>query len=237
MRAQVRIGSSRELTLQSAVLVYSDGSGSFATLHEITKEEGRAPYLRPGQALTTTFLQSLAEGLGVRTPVEILPENVLARTAEVMMWWVQAARRVMFFGGGSAEAEQLNGRVYPHPPLVFKIQGRELFVRALTEDQRPSGRTPLMTAPYWNCGSDGRVCLGSSRVPDEVSAELIDQWQAGFFKSAFTHPGGGVRLTKHPGGFTGLWSSLADSREPFPVEYLTDARQTLSQFVEAGEEN
>jgi hypothetical protein len=56
VRAQIRIGSSRELTLQSAVLVYSDGSGSFATLHEIAKEEGRPPYLRAGQALTTTFL-------------------------------------------------------------------------------------------------------------------------------------------------------------------------------------
>jgi PRTRC genetic system protein B len=235
VRAQVRIGSSRELTLQSAVLVYSDGSGSFATLHEVAKEEGKAPYLRPGQALTTTFLHGLAEGLGVRMPVEILAENVLVRTAEMIVWWSTAARRVMFFGGGSPEAERLNGRIYPHPPLVFKIEGREMFVRALAGNRRPTAVTPLMTAPYWNCGSDGRVCLGSSRVPDEMSVDLIDQWQAGFFSSSFTHAGGAVRLTKHAGGFVGLWSSLAGSGKPFPVEYLTDARQTLKQFVDAGD--
>jgi PRTRC genetic system protein B len=226
VRAQVRIGSSRELTLQSAILVYSDGSGSFATLHEVVKEDGSAPYLRPGRSLTTAFLQGLAEGLGVRMPVEILPENVLARTPGMIMWWTPAARRVMFFGGGSPEAERLNGHVYPNPALVFKIEGRELFVRALAENRRPTAVTPLMTAPYWNCGSDGRVCLGSSRVPDEVSVDLIGEWQTGFFTSAFTHAGGAVRLTKHPGGFAGLWSSLADSDGRFPVEYLTDARQT-----------
>jgi hypothetical protein len=65
--------------------------------------------------------------------------------------------------------------------------------------------------------------------------DLINQWQAGFFNSSFTHPGGAVRLTKHAGGFVGLWSSLVDSGKPFPVEYLTDARQTLKQFVEAAD--
>lgn len=237
MKTQVRIGSSRALELQSVVLVYSDGSGSFATFHDVARVEGKAPYLRPGRALTTTFLQGLAEGLGVQMSVEILPDNVLARTPEMMVWWIAAARRVMFFGGGSSEAEKLNGHIYPHPALVFKVAGKEMFVRALAENRRPRAETPLMTAPYWNCGSDGRVCLGTARVPDRVGVEWMDQWLTGFFNSQFTHPGGAVHLTQRPGGFVGLWTSLADTEGLFPGEYLTDARQTLRQFVEASDEH
>ena len=57
----------------------------------------------------------------------------------------------MFFGGVDTEARELDGATYPHPALVFKVTRRELFVRALEKDERPTGETPLKTAPYWNC--------------------------------------------------------------------------------------
>ena len=55
-------------------------------------------------------------------------------------------------------------------------------------------------------------------------------------KSSFSHPSGAVQLTSHPDGFAGLWFSLADRDVPFPAELLTDARQTLRQFVDSSEE-
>jgi len=88
------------------------------------------------------------------------------------------------------------------------IRGRELFVRALAGNCRPNSNTRLMTAPYWNTDGQGRVCLGSMRVPDEVSASSLRGWEDAYFASEFTHPSGAVRLTTHPGGFVGLWSSL-----------------------------
>ena len=108
----------------------------------------------------------------------------------------------------------------------------ELFVRALETDERPTGETPLKTAPYWNCDAAGRVCLGSMRVPDETTVESIAGWQMGFFRSQFTHANGAVRLTSHTGGFLGLWKILKGSQDPFPTEFLTDAKETLRQFVE-----
>jgi PRTRC genetic system protein B len=53
-----------------------------------------------------------------------------------------------------------------HPALVFMVRGRELFVRALAENRRPGSDTQLMSAPYWNTDAEGRVCLGSMRVPE-----------------------------------------------------------------------
>ena len=236
MEAQVRIGANRRFILRNALLVYGDGSGAFVTLHEVRGEKEGAPYLGPGQSLTTAFLRSLAHGLGVRMAPEILPENVLARTPDLIVWWTRAQHRCMFFGGGSEEAKKLNGCTYPHPGLVFKIWGRDLFVRALAADIRPSAETRLLTAPYWNTDSRACVCQGSMRVPEEVSAQSIAGWEAAFFGSEFTHPSGAVRLTSHPGGFAGLWSSLADSKGTFPTEFLVDAKQTLREFIEGDEE-
>ena len=232
MEPQIRIGHTCRFKLKQALLIYRDDSAAFATLHEVQGGKDQAPYLGPGQALSLSFLRSLARGLGSRMAPEILPENIIARTPDQIVWWSKAVHRVMFFEGGTPEAEALNGHLYPHPPLVFKVCRQELYARALKCDARPSANTPLQTAPYWNTeGSRGLVCAGTMRIPQEVTADNISEWESAYFSSSFTHPSGAVRLTTHPEGFSGLWSSLADSRGPFPTEFLTDATQTLRQFV------
>src|ERR1051326_5663225 len=101
METQIRIGSRRSFTLKQALLIYRDNTAAFATLHEVQGENNQAPYLGPGQPLTTGFLRILARGLGSRLTPEILPANVLARTADSILWWSTAQRQVMFFGGGT----------------------------------------------------------------------------------------------------------------------------------------
>ena len=235
MEARVAIGANRNFVLKNAVLVYGDGTTAFATLHPVvSKGNHEAPYLGPGQALTSVFLKTLAAELGARITAEILPANVLARTPDMITWWTRARREATSFGGADQKGRELNGAIYPHPALVFKVTDRELFVRALEKDERPTQETPLKTAPYWNVDSAGRVCLGSMRVPDEVAVASMAGWESGFFRSEFTHPNGAVRLTSHPQGFFGLWRSLKNSENAFPVQFLTDANETLLQFVERG---
>ena len=69
-------------------------------------------------------------------------------------------------------------------------------------------------------------------IPDSSGPDAIEEWEQGFFQSEFTHAYGAARLTSFPGGFLSLCRRLAGSQEPFPAEYLTDARETLQQFVE-----
>src|SRR5579859_7183546 len=111
------------------------------------------------------------------------------------------------------------------------ICGRELFVPAFAENRRPNADTPLRNAPYWNTDAEGRVCLGSMRVPEEVSASSLRGWEEAYFTSEFAHPTGAVRLATHPGGFLALWSSLAGRKRLFPVKFLVDSRQTLQEFI------
>ena len=232
MNVHLRIGDNRIFSLKQAVLLYQEGSRVFATLHEVKYRPDKAPYLCAGQSVTTGFLEALAKGLGASMAAEVLPEHVLARTPELIAWWSRAQPRLMFFGDDNAEAKKLNGKLYPHPALVFMIHGRELFVRALAEDCRPGADTRLKNAPYWNTDSAGRVCLGSMRVPAEVSVDSLSGWENAYFASEFTHPSGAVRLTTHPSGFLGLWSSLAGRKHNFPVTFLADSKQTLQEFVE-----
>jgi PRTRC genetic system protein B len=232
MNVHLRIGDNRTFSLKQAVLLYQEGSRAFATLHEVKFLRDKAPYLCAGQSVTTGFLETLAKGLGVNMGAEVLPEHVLARTPELIAWWSRAQPRLMFFGDGNAEVKRLNGKMYPHPALVFMIHGQDLFVRALTENRRPTADASLKNAPYWNTDTHGRVCLGSMRVPEEVSVASLSGWENAYFASEFTHPSGAVRLTTHRGSFLGLWSNLAGRNYQFPAKFLADSKQTLQEFVE-----
>jgi PRTRC genetic system protein B len=236
MQAYVGIGANCEFKLSEAVLVYRAGSGNaFASLHRVKQADDEAPYLAPGEPLTTAFVRSLAQGLGAQVKPEIFPENILARTPDLLAWWSPLQCRVMFFGGTDQEARKLSGLVFPHPGLVFKVVGKDLFVRAIATVARPTAETPLKMAPYWNTDSRGLVCAGSMRVPESSDIAATPAWVDGYFQSEFTHAAGAVRLTSHPGGFIGLWNSLAGKKR-FPVQYLVDAGETLQEFVTRGDD-
>jgi PRTRC genetic system protein B len=229
-------GSNRSYGLAKAILLYSDGQEAFATVHEPKNSpDGGAPYLDAGEPLTIDFLKQLAKGLGQTVAREILPANVLARTPDMMVWWTRQQRRVMFFSE-SSDGRTLNGHLFPQPPLVFRVCGSELAVRALAENKRPRSDTPLMFAPYWNCDGAGRVCQGSMRAPGKLCLEVMKPWERAFFESEFTHAAIGARLTTHPEGFLGLWRDLADSEAVFPAESLVKSGDTLEAFVQGRED-
>jgi PRTRC genetic system protein B len=234
MRTYVEIGGSEELRLKGALLVYQGKSRGFVTWHELRQTDAPgAPFLGEAQELSTEFVRNLAQGLGTGTPTEIFPQTVLVRTAELIVWWTPASIRTMFFTSNDAQAQGLNGRRFPQPPLVCKVSGRDFWVRALFENRRPhDAKMKLMIAPYWNVdGETGWTCQGSMRSPGESGIASIGLWEQAFFQSEFTHQNGVRKLTTHPDGFLGLWSSLAGTRTQFPVAYLNPANETLQEFV------
>lgn len=232
MNAHVDIGGSEVLALKGALLIYQGKSRGFVTWHEVRggTAEG-APFLGEAQELTTEFVHHLAQGLGTQVPTEVLPENILARTAETVAWWTPGMVRTMFFAAHDADAHKLNGKRFPQPPLVWKVNGRDLWVRALRENRRPTGGTELMVAPYWNVDGDtGWTCQGSMRSPDDLGVDTMALWERAFFQSEFTHHTGTKRLTSHADGFTGLWRSLAGRRQ-FEVKHLVPAKETVREFI------
>jgi PRTRC genetic system protein B len=138
----------------------------------------------------------------------------------------------MFFESATdQEANALSGRMFPHPPLMFVATATHLSVRALPTNERPASGTQLFGAPYWNTYEDGSICTGSMRVPtSEVSCSVVEEWERGFFESAFTHPSGVVRLTSYKGGIIPMWQSVL-GRDAFPDQHLVPAHETVLQFI------
>lgn len=241
MNITTEIGDRREFLLTKAVLIYQEQvlkQEQFATVHNVFAggEKGAAPRLGPGSLLTKAFLKKLCVGLERGAKPALLPENVLAYSSDLLVWWTAPRQRPMFFSEGAEDRAAINGRICPHPALVWKVRRGRLYLRALIEAVRPAAETELMVAPYWNIEvTRGDVCEGDMLRPTETDVTTILQWEEGFFNSRFTHPSGIGRLTSHPGGFIGLWTEVANC-DRFPVHNLVRANQTLSQFVQDGVE-
>jgi PRTRC genetic system protein B len=203
----------------------------FATLHEVV-HDGNGARLAEGQLMTAEMLWQMVAGLGRSTPVEILPERVLVRTWEMIVWWAPAGPRTMFFAdrGDDRGLRKMNGKRYPQPPLVFKACGSHLWVRALDRNARPKVDSRMCMAPFWNCYDNGVVCTGSMKIPREKTVAAIDVWENSFFESEFTHASGVRKHTRFPGGLLALWQ-LLEEKPQFPTKYLVKLPETLSEFV------
>ncbi len=233
MRFSIDVGGELELKLQQAILLYRNEQASryMATVHGILQSaSGGVPVLGAGQLITTAVLQELARTLGTACPTEFLPEQVVARTPELLAWWTPALIRPMFFRAGSDLAD-VAGQRFPHPALLFVVRNGLLHVRALRSSQRPNAETKLCAAPYWNIGNDGAVCAGTMRVPKSTGVATMAAWEQAFFQSEFTHPSGTGRLTKRRGGTAALWKSLA-GKSTFPLTTLVQT-ESLAAYLRA----
>ena len=142
-----------------------------------------------GQLLSTAALRELTKQLGTSSQAEYLPENVIARTPELIVWWAPASVRPIFFRHGS-ELANISGKLFPHPALLFAVRNGVLFVRALPESKRPGADTKLAAAPYWNIDNDGRVCQGTMRVPRSLSVVPFPLGNRRSFKANLPIPEG-----------------------------------------------
>jgi len=231
MKVEVSIGEMHRFELRDALLIYRESRRSFITLHEVTAQKQGPPLLGPAQPLTTAFIEDLAESLSGGATAEVFPESVLAKTDRMIAWWTPRRARRMFFENAEGKAQRLNGKLFPQPPLVWKVAHGELNIRALYENKRPRAQTTLAVAPFWNLSDDGGVCLGSMRCPESASVGSIETWERGFYESAFTHANVG-RLTRHGGGHDALWAELEGKRRAFPTDALIRLPQTLAQFIQ-----
>ena len=175
--------------------------------------EGDSTWVRTVSAdeIAGVFTQHLGFSSG------LLPENALwwsqGETGQVVaLWrppqvWAVALQREAFHPPARLRL--------PMPGLVFVCSpGRAPWVYAALE--RPTkGEQPLYRAPAFNVFSDGRVCPGSHRFPEEVG--LIPE---SFFQSFFSLTGDlRNRSKKHPDDLKALWEEL-DGQSEYPIDDL-----------------
>lgn len=219
------------LRLSKAVLIYEGQSGgAFATLHDIEDIDG-LPTIQSGKAMTPRAALRLARELGKGVAQGgFLPETVLYMDGDLLLWWVPAAKRQVWFRAGDIGPAD-RGEVVPHPGLVFAASSQHWSVWAVKGLERPTPDSALYQAPYFNVDASGGICQGNVAIPHNATgttAEKIGAWNDAFFNSYFTHPNVHKGLVSYRGGACQFWRHLLDGKfSVFPEKVLVDRKCQL----------
>lgn len=234
-------GSAHSVQLQQAILLYGKRSDNteYATFHPVrVGEDGNGqPVIGAGVPLTKNTLLTIAKNLArsTRRAQGVLPPNVLAVGVDHIVWYVPAQPRTMFFDCRGDEGVGKRAGKTPQPALIFAVSQQDWRIYAIKAKGRPKATAPLYNAPYMNVWQEGRICVGSTPVPNDTIAETIDQWTTAFFDSNFSHTNHD-KTVRYKGGCHAFWNDALDGKFPrFPNEVLVRSKgiKTLGALVEA----
>ncbi|WP_234733421.1 prokaryotic E2 ligase family D protein [Tellurirhabdus bombi] len=190
--------------------------------HPLTEVEGRA--LARKLVTTKEKRQVYLESSG------LLPESVLSirYSAGQVIWYLPAGEQELFFqtdlGIPSGKANT--------PALLFRASRNLLEVFALKDKKRPTLKSKLYNAPFFNISAQGLVCMGTAvpRIPADCSLEdFIQLWQSHFFNSYFSHLNNTNPLSIP---IVPLWNELISTDKPFPLNALVASSVKLSSLLD-----
>lgn len=200
-----------------------DKSGMPINAHPLTVREGNAlaRALRTNEEKNRTFLK----------PKGILPTNILhinPGEKGTVLWYTKARQRQLYFVEGLGIP---SGKAHV-PPMLWYADKETLSVFALASDSRPTEKTPLHYAPFFNIYEKGNVCMGTVSIDIKNSAsveEFTQAWETYFFNSYFSHLLGSYNPIK--GNCVNLWEDLIGTDKPFPMEVLKKNNRTLKNLL------
>ena len=152
-----------------------DSNGTPINAHPLTVKEANilAKALQTDEEKSTAFLK----------PKGILPTNILHINPSekgTVLWYTKAQEQQLYFVNGLGIP---NGKAYV-PPMLWYASKNSLAVFALTTDRRPTEKTLLYYAPFFNIYEDGKVCMGTVSIDIKNSAsveEFTTAWENYFF--------------------------------------------------------
>jgi len=199
-----------------------DSNGTPINAHPLTVKEANilAKALQTDEEKNTAFLK----------PKGILPTNILHINPSekgTVLWYTKAQQRQLYFVNSLGVP---NGKAQV-PPMLWFANKNSLSVFALANDRRPTEKTPLHYAPFFNIYEKGNVCMGTVSIDIKNSAsveEFIQAWEHYFFNSYFSHSLC-ENLTKK--NIVNLWKELINTNKSFPKEALKTNNKTLKNLL------
>ena len=177
-----------------------------------TQKEKNQDFLNPNGILSTRILQ-----------INPNAENGSA------IWYTKSMKRQLYF----TENLEIPNGMAEVPAILWLANKRSLKIFALSSNRRPTEKTELFYAPFFNVYEDGNVCMGTVDVNIQNSnyiEEFIEKWEDYFFNSYFSH-----LMNEHNpinGNCVNLWKSLINTEKPFPKEALKKANATLKNLLQ-----
>ncbi|ATN06698.1 MULTISPECIES: PRTRC system protein B [Chryseobacterium] len=198
-----------------------DKNGNPINAHPLSEREAKilAKSLNTEKEKSKAFLK----------PESILPTHVLyinPTEKGSVIWYTKAKKVKLFF----TESLEIPNGVAHTPPMLWMASKQHLTVFALTSDKRPTEKTVLFHAPFFNVYENGSVCMGTVGVDIKNSAsveEFIQAWESYFFNSRFSH------LNHNPtnSNCVNMWKELINTDKSFPKEILKITNKTLKNLL------
>jgi PRTRC genetic system protein B len=165
------------------------------------------------------------------TPKGLLPEKVLTINTSCngyAMWYTPPQEVDLLF------VEKLSipsGRA-KIPAMLWKATREQLFVYALKTTNKPTEKTPLYHAPFFNVHENGNVCMGTVAI--EIGSkcflgDFITQWEQYFFNSFFSH-----LMDSHTPvncNIVQLWQQQVSGNRDFPNSVLKRNKKTVKDLI------
>ena len=202
-----------------------DKNGNPINAHPLTEKEAKTLV----KALNTKTQKEKSKDF--LKPKGILPTNILQINPSEngsVLWFTKSMKKQLYF---TENLEISNGRAEV-PAMLWFANKRSLKIFALSSNQRPTEKTPLFYAPFFNVYENGNVCMGTVDVHIQNSTsleEFIKNWEDYFFNSYFSH-----LMNEHnpvKGNCVNLWKSLINVDKPFPKEALKKVNRTLKSLI------
>lgn len=200
-----------------------DINGNPVNAHPLTVKEAEelAKALQTAEEKNKAYLK----------PKGILPSNILHINPVAkgsVLWYTKAQNRELFFIDGLGIP---NGKANV-PAMLWHATRNRLSVFALASDRRPTEKTTLHYAPFFNVYEKGNVCMGTINVDIKNSAsveEFTEAWEYYFFNSYFSHLLGGQNPIN--GNCVTVWKELIGTNNPFPKEVLKKHKLTIKSLL------
>lgn len=220
------------LVLHKATGYYSDGKELYATIHELSDQDGQWRF-KPGEVASLSDQQAIADALlgNVRQSIDqsaFLPQGVLLNTPAVCAWFLPSQRRAMHLVIGNERKTVM----VKWPNLIAASSRRELYLVATDSKAHPDASTALYRAPLGNVYDGGKVCTGSAPKPSKEGVGAIEGWNRVIFESAFTHANTDS-IKGHERTPSQFWLARHNQRQGIAKTKLIPRNQTLGEWIKA----
>lgn len=200
-----------------------DKNGNPINAHPLTVRE--AKYLSKALSIETEKNKEFLR------PQNILSDNILhinpSKNGSVI-WYSKSRYENLFF----SENLEINNGKASIPALIWFANKQSLVIFAISSDRRPTEKTKLYHAPFFNIYDSGNVCMGTVDVNIKNSSsveEFTKAWENYFFNSYFSHLMNGHNPIK--GNCVNLWKELINTEKAFPKNVLKTTNKTLKYLL------
>lgn len=198
-----------------------DKNGNPINAHPLSERETKilAKSLNTEKEKSKAFLKT--ESI---LPTHVLYINPIEKGS--VIWYTKARKTNLFF----TESLEIPNGTASIPAMLWMASKHHLTVFALISDKRPTEKTVLYDAPFFNVYENGSVCMGTVNVDIKNSAsveEFIRAWESYFFNSRFSH------LNHNPtnSNCVNLWKELVNTDKTFPKEILKKTNKILKNIL------